>query len=49
MRRRRAHGRAKPDRPAALELLDGCGVEGCTEAILYAHGLPSIDGGKRRE
>jgi hypothetical protein len=33
----------KPDRVRALELLDGCRAEGCTEAILHAHGFATAD------
>jgi hypothetical protein len=33
----------KPDRVRALELLDGCGAEGCTEAILHAHDFATAD------
>jgi hypothetical protein len=33
----------KPDRVRALELLDGCGAEGCTEGILHAHGFATAD------
>jgi hypothetical protein len=29
----------KPDRRRALELLAGCGTEGCTEALMVAHGF----------
>ena len=29
----------KPDRVRALELLDGCGSEGCAESILLWHGV----------
>jgi hypothetical protein len=29
----------KPDRRRALELLAGCGPDGCTEAIMLAHGF----------
>ena len=29
----------KPDRRRALELLAGCGAEGCSEAIMRAHGF----------
>jgi hypothetical protein len=29
----------KPSRRRALELLAGCGPEGCTEAIMKAHGF----------
>ena len=29
----------KPTRHRALELLDGCGIEGCSEAIMIAHGF----------
>ena len=29
----------KPDRVRALELLAGCPQEGCTEAVLAAHGF----------
>jgi hypothetical protein len=32
-------GVPKPDRRRALELLAGCGTEGCTEAIMLAHGF----------
>jgi hypothetical protein len=38
MRRRRAHGRTKPDRRRALELLASC-RDGCTEALMLAHGF----------
>jgi hypothetical protein len=31
--------RRKPDRVRVLELLDGCGSEGCAEAILLWHGV----------
>jgi hypothetical protein len=31
--------RPKPDRRRALELLAGCPQEGCTEAVLLAHGF----------
>ena len=37
--RPRSRRHPKPDRRRALELLAGCGVEGCTEAILYAQRL----------
>jgi hypothetical protein len=33
----------KPDRVRALELLDGCGDEGCTEGILRANGFSISD------
>ena len=33
----------KPDRVRALELLAGCGSEGCTEGILHAHGFATAD------
>jgi hypothetical protein len=33
----------KPNRVYALELLDGCGAEGCTEGILSAHGFTIND------
>ena len=33
----------KPARIRTLQLLDGCGVEGCTEAILHAHGFATAD------
>jgi hypothetical protein len=33
----------KPDRVRALELLDGCGDEGCTEGILRAIGFSLSD------
>jgi hypothetical protein len=36
---RRKRTTLKPDRIRALELLAGCGAEGCTEGILRAHGL----------
>jgi hypothetical protein len=29
----------RPDRRRALELLAGCGAEGCSEAIMRAHGF----------
>ena len=29
----------KPDRRRALELLASCGVEGCSEAVMRAHGF----------
>ena len=31
--------RPKPDRRRALELLAGCGPEGCSEALMIAHGF----------
>jgi hypothetical protein len=33
----------KPDRGRALELLAGCGAEGCTEGIMRAHGFAIRD------
>ena len=33
----------KPDRRRALELLAGCGADGCTEAIVLAHGFTVDD------
>jgi hypothetical protein len=33
----------KPDRRRTLELLAGCGAEGCTESILLAHGFTFED------
>jgi hypothetical protein len=33
----------KPDRVRALELLAGCGDEGCAEGILRAHGFTISD------
>jgi hypothetical protein len=36
---RRRHRFPKPDRRRALELLAGCGPEGCAEAVLKAHGF----------
>ena len=40
---RRRQRDLKPDRIRALELLAGCGREGCTEAILHAHGFATAD------
>jgi hypothetical protein len=40
--RRRKHV-IKPDRIRALELLDGCGDEGCTKASLRAHGFATAE------
>jgi hypothetical protein len=37
--RRRRHRQSKPDRRRALELLAGCGPEGCSEAAMKAHGF----------
>jgi hypothetical protein len=37
--RPRARRLPKPDRRRALELLAGCGAEGCTEAIMRTHGF----------
>ena len=37
--RRRRHRQPKPDRRRALELLAGCGPEGCSEAVMKAHGF----------
>jgi hypothetical protein len=37
--RRGSRRQPKPNRRRVLELLAGCGVEGCTEAILRAHGV----------
>jgi hypothetical protein len=36
---RRRNRLPKPDRRRALELLAGCGKEGCSEHVLRAHGL----------
>ena len=36
---RRPLQRCQADRHQALELLASCGVEGCTEAVLLAHGF----------
>jgi hypothetical protein len=36
----------KPDRVRALELLAGCDAEGCTVAILHAHGFATADIGE---
>ena len=36
---RRVRRPPKPDRRRALELLDGCGTEGCTEGIMRANGF----------
>ena len=33
----------KPDRIRALELLDGCGDEGCTKAMLRARGFTTAE------
>jgi hypothetical protein len=33
----------RPDRVRALEPLDGCGAEGCTKAILRAHGFATAE------
>jgi hypothetical protein len=33
----------KPDRIRALELLDGCGDEGCTKAMLRARGFATSE------
>jgi hypothetical protein len=39
-RHQRSRKRApKPDRRRALELLAGCGAEGCGEALMRAHGF----------
>jgi hypothetical protein len=35
----RARRLPKPGRHRALELLAGCGVEGCAEAVMRAHGF----------
>src|SRR5262245_20112125 len=40
---RRRRNPIKPDRMRALVLLDGCGAEGCTEALLHAHGFATAD------
>jgi hypothetical protein len=37
--RRRRHRHPKPDRQRALELLASAGVEGCSEAVMKAHGF----------
>jgi hypothetical protein len=36
---RRRQRQPKPDRRRALELLAGCGPEGCSEHVLRAHGF----------
>ena len=40
---RRSRNLIKPDRMRALVLLDGCGAEGCTDAVLHAHGFATGD------
>jgi hypothetical protein len=41
--RRHRRSTVKPDRVRALELLDGCGAEGCTEGLMLAHGFTIAD------
>jgi hypothetical protein len=41
--RRRSRRDLKPDRVRALELLAGYGDEGCTKAILRAHGFATAE------
>jgi hypothetical protein len=41
--RRRSRRDIKPDRVRALELLAGCGEEGCTKAILRANGFATAE------
>jgi hypothetical protein len=41
--RRHRRSTVKPDRVRALELLDGCGDEGCTKASLRAHGFATAE------
>jgi hypothetical protein len=41
--RRHRRSTVKPDRVRALELLDGCGAEGCTKAMLRAHGFATSE------
>jgi hypothetical protein len=40
---RRKRNLIKPDRVRALVLLNGCGAEGCSEALLHAHGFATAD------
>jgi hypothetical protein len=40
---RRKRDLIKPDRVRALELLDGCGAEGCTKAMLRARGFTTAE------
>jgi hypothetical protein len=37
--RRRRSRQPRPDRQRALELLAGCGPEGCSEHVMFAHGF----------
>jgi hypothetical protein len=41
--RRHRRSTVKPDRVRALQLLDGCGAEGCTKAILRANGFATAE------
>ena len=40
---RRRPNLIKPNRMRVLVLLNGCGAEGCTEALLHAHGFATAD------
>jgi hypothetical protein len=41
--RRHRRSTVKPDRVRALQLLNGCGAEGCTKAILRANGFATAE------